>query len=205
MALEGHSKVNFSDEKSIESHETSLLGDFAPPTRTYVVEVFHITARRTKHHNISATKILVADASIVQLKDPMEYIPMKERHEATESQYSILQRWQVQDHPADGHGSPRQGDISSRAHRRERGSQVLSASLFHDGSVHLDEVEIDIDSVILRVTPTSLKDCSKGIRKIIELVQLMTREMERKVHEEGRKARRRGRDGKKLSQLMQKS
>jgi hypothetical protein len=49
-----------------------------------------------------------------------------------------------------------------------------------------------------------LKDCSKGIRKIIELVQLMTREMERKVHEEGRKARRRGRDGKKLSHLMQK-
>jgi len=61
----------------------------------------------------------------------------------------------------------------------------------HDGTIHLDEVDIDIDPVILRVTPTSLKDCTKGIRKIAELVQLITRAMEIKVHEEGRKARRR--------------
>ena len=43
--------------------------------------------------------------------------------------------------------------------------------------------------MILRVTPTTLKDCTKGIRKIAELMQLITRAMERKVHEEGRKAR----------------
>ncbi len=68
------------------------------------------------------------------------------------------------------------------------------SSLFHDGTIHLDEVEADIEAVVLRVTPTTLKDCAKGIRRIVELVQLMTREMERKVHEEGRKARRRHRD-----------
>jgi hypothetical protein len=182
MAIEGHSKSNFPDEKSIESHETSLLGDFAPPTRTYVVEVFDIVVHRAKHQGTSTTKLLVADASILQLKDPSEYFPMKERHKADECQYSILE-----------HGKESQGYEQNRGEgsprKRPHESAVLSVSLFHDSSAHLDEVEIDIDSFILRVTPTSLKDCTKGIRKIVELVQLMTREMERKVHEEGRKAR----------------
>jgi hypothetical protein len=68
-------------------------------------------------------------------------------------------------------------------------SSFLSVSFLHDRSLHLDEVEIDMNSVVLRITPTTLKDCSKGFSKIMELVQLVTREMERKVHEEGRKAR----------------
>jgi len=49
----------------------------------------------------------------------------------------------------------------------------------------------------------SLKDCTKGIKKIVELVQLMTREMERKVHEEGRKARRRDAIGKQAKILKE--
>lgn len=68
-------------------------------------------------------------------------------------------------------------------------AQFLSVGILHDGGIHLDEVEIDMNSVVLRITPTTLKDCAKGLRKILELVQLVTQEMERKVHEEGRKAR----------------
>jgi hypothetical protein len=193
MALEGHSKTNFSDEKSIESHETSLFGEYALPTRTYVVEVFNISVRRSKHNDITSTKLLVDDVSIVQLKDSSEYTPMKDRHEADESQYAILQRGVRQENSGTSPGQP-PNELAS--FDSQSGSEVLRVSLFHDGTVHLDEVEIDIESVILRVTPTSLKDCAKGIRKIVELVQLMTREMERKVHEEGRKARRRDPSGK---------
>jgi hypothetical protein len=206
MALEGHSKAaTFSDEKSIESLENSIL-DYAPPTRTYVVEVFQIAVRRSKHNETTETKFLVTDASIVQLEDAGSYVPMKRRHEATESQYSILERG----NRSEGQG---QNPVSSPGQfggaqfaQNEDGppcrAAILNASLFHDRMEHLDEVEIDIDSVILRVTPTSLKDCVKGIRKIVELVQLMTREMERKVHEEGRKARQRDRDG---TSLLRKS
>ena len=164
MALEGHSKMNFPDEKSVESHDTTLFGQFASPTRTYIVEVFKLCWERTKNHDIIANKLLVADASIVQLKAPSEYTPMKYRHQACESQYSILERG-----IHDGNESP-----------------ILSVNILHDGTIHLDEVEVDIDPVILRVTPTTLKDCTKGIRKIAELMQLITRTMERKVHEEGR-------------------
>lgn len=169
MALEGHSKYNFSDEKSIESHETSHFGQFASPTRTYVVEVFKMNLKRTKNHDIIATRLEVTDASVVQLRSPSEYTPMKSRHEARESQYCILE-------------SGRMGHDNTIA---------FSAAILHDGTIHLDEVEIDVNPFILRVTPTTLKDCTKGIRKIAEIVQLMTREMERKVHEEGRKARQR--------------
>ena len=169
LALEGHSKMNFSDEKSVESHDTTLFGQFASPTRTYIVEVFKLCWERTKNHDIIANKLLAADASIVQLKSPSEYTPMKSRHQACESQYSILER----------------------GIRGDDDSPILSVNILHDGTIHLDEVEIDIDPVILRVTPTTLKDCTKGIRKIAELIQLITRAMERKVHEEGRKARQR--------------
>lgn len=82
------------------------------------------------------------------------------------------------------------------ATQEETGTHILSASLFHDSEHHLDEVEIDIDSIIVRVTPTSLKDSAKGLRRFLELAELTTKEMERKVHEEGRNARRIERLGK---------
>jgi hypothetical protein len=176
MALEGHSKLNYSDEKSIESHETSQFTQYSSPTRTYVVEFFQLKTNRTKNHDIIATKVLLADASIVQLKNSSEYTPMSNRHQARESQYCILERGLTT------------GDIGD-----EENSAVLRIGMLHDGTVHLDEVEIDVEPVILRVTPTSLKDCTKGIRKIVEIGQVLTREMERKVHEEGRKARQRDR------------
>ena len=184
MALEGHSKVNFPDELSTESVDFTLFGGYSP-TRTYVVEIFNINVKRLQRANATTTKLLVDDVSVVQLQDQFEYVPMKSRHQVNESQYAILQR-----------GTHRG---LSQADREvfddvDRLPGVLRASLFHDGTIHLDEVEADIEAVVLRVTPTTLKDCAKGIRRIVELVQLMTREMERKVHEEGRKARRRHRD-----------
>ena len=212
MALEGHSKVAFSDEKSVESHDYSLL-EHAPSIRTYVVEAFDIGVRQFKYGLMTTTKFIVGDASIVQLKDASAYNPMKDRHQASEAQYSILERGSRQISPEDCLWTPRAHFNAGQSpasmtrnanvrppkhenHGRSPHTDVFSATLFHDGTIHLDEVEIDVDSIILRVTPTSLKDCVKAIRKIIELVQLMTREMERKVHEEGRKARRRGRESK---------
>jgi hypothetical protein len=76
--------------------------------------------------------------------------------------------------------------------QEEAATYLLSATLFHDTVQHLDEVEIDVDSVTIRVTPTSLKDSAKGLHRFLELVELTTKEMERKVHEEGRNARRMG-------------
>lgn len=201
MALEGHSKQlssNFPDDKSLASLESLSLIDLSPPTRVYVVEVFGISVRRSKVNDSSTTNFQVKDASIVQLKDASEFIPMMPRHEVDESQYCILRSMTNQ--PEKGwHNSKAKKPPSNSKRPDEKdksgGKDIIAASLFHDGLAHLDEVEIDIDSVVVRVTPTTLKDFLKGLRRIVELVQLTTKEMERKVHEEGRKARRRDRPG----------
>ena len=72
---------------------------------------------------------------------------------------------------------------------------ILSLSHLHDGKKHLDEVEIDVEAFVVRVTPISLKDCAQCLRRIVDLGQLMTQEMERKIHEEGRTARKLGSKG----------
>jgi hypothetical protein len=178
MTLEGHSKIlpTISDERSVASQDS--LHDMTPHTRTYLVEVFRIEVRRSQHDQLSMTRFSVMDASIERLKDKGIYSHLKLRREAIESQDCILVR------------TSRQGSSTE-----EPETEIVRASLLHDGLAHLDEVEIDIDSVVLRVTPTTLKDCAKAFRRIAELVQLMTKEMERKVHEQGRKARQRGRRG----------
>jgi hypothetical protein len=179
MALEGHSKISrtLSDERSVASQDS--LNDTTPHTRTYLVEVFRIEVRRSQQDQLSMTRLSVMDASIERLKDRTIYSQQKLRKEATESQNCILVRT-----------SGRQSGPTD-----ERETDIVRASLLHDGLANLDEVEIDIDSVVLRVTPTTLKDCAKAFRWIAELAQLMTKEMERKVHEQGRKARQRGRRG----------
>jgi hypothetical protein len=179
MALEGHSKIfpTVSDERSVASQDS--LHDMTPHTRTYLVEVFRIEVRRSQQDQLSMTRLSVMDASIERLKDRTMYSQQKLRREATESQDCILVRT----------ASRQSGPI------QELETEILRASLLHDGLANLDEVEIDIDSVVLRVTPTTLKDCAKAFRWIAELAQLMTKEMERKVHEQGRKARQRGRRG----------
>ena len=68
---------------------------------------------------------------------------------------------------------------------------VLVVKFLHDDIQHLHDVEINMDSVMIRVTPTSMKDCAKGFRKALELIQIVTKELERKIHEQGRQARQR--------------
>lgn len=177
MALEGHSKrsQNVSDDRSLVSLDS--FHESSPSTRTYLVEVTGIGIKRSRRDHRAATRFSVTDCSIIRLKDGAQFIPFRNRRrDIAETQHLILTR------------SYHKG-VSSPS------PKILSASLIHDGMSHLDEVEVDIDSTTLRVTPTTLKDCAKAVRKIAELTQLLTREMERKIHEEGRKARRRPRRG----------
>lgn len=191
IALEGHSKTLSAilDDRSLASQES--FHEVAPPTRTYLVEVCDVAGRHSRRNELSVTRFSVMDASISRLRDGSLYAPLKGNREVIESQYCILVR------ASEGQDqSPRQSKSTKDRYEPQTSTEILRASLFHDRIAHLDEVEVDIDSVILRVTPTTLKDCAKAFRRVAELAQLMTKEMERKVHEEGRKARRRDRRGK---------
>ena len=175
IAIEGHSKRRNEDcDRSMASLDS--LHDSSPPIRAYLVEIDEIAMNRTSHGLIAVTRLSAQDASILRLRDGASYAPLRKRRDVVDSQYRILVRSSVEEPDYAGHGPT---------------GPVLRASLLHDGKNHLDEVEVDIDSVVLRVTTTTLKDCVKAFRRVAEVTQLATREMERKVHEEGRKARQR--------------
>ena len=194
IALEGHSKPTSAgfDERSLASQES--FHEVAPSTRTYLVEVTDISIWQSRRDECSSTQLAIQDAEISRLRDGTMYSPLKGRREASGSQYCILTRANENEverpQPAVVVAATpkRPGRRTTNDGRR---SEILRASLMHDGKAHLDEVDVEIDSVVLRVTPTTLKDCAKAFRRVAELAQLMTKEMERKVHEEGRKARRR--------------
>jgi hypothetical protein len=180
LALEGHSKriVPSSDDKSLASMDS--IPEHAPPTRAYLVEITQISLSRTMHAHIERTMVLVSDVSIVRLPEASLYAPMDGVFSVlTDSENCIL----VRSDPHCGVGICPEHQIHA--------PELVRLSFLHNCRCHLDEVEMDIESIILKVTPTTLKDCAKAFRRIAELAQLTTKEMERKVHEEGRKARRR--------------
>jgi Vacuolar sorting-associated protein 13, N-terminal len=192
IALEGHSKqVLNSDERSMTSLDTSFQ-EYAPPTRAYLVEIFKICAKKSSLRHTEVTRVSIVDASIVRLRDVAQYSPLTIRREVIESENCIFVRSQDRSSAIplptvlDDKHRPSGATLGENSR-----SGIFRASFLHNGLAHLDEVEVDIDSVILRITPTTLKDCSKAFRRIMELGHLVTKEMERKVHEQGRNARRR--------------
>lgn len=194
MALEGHSKhLQGSDERSLRSIDS--LQEFDRQTRAYLIEVFQISLKRSHLQNTVFTRLTVLDASIVRLSDVSMYTPLAARRDAVPSENRILEKanQKVGDQFSIQTIDEDHGSLFSTGEGDQPVSDIFGASLVHNRDAHLDEVELDIDSVVLRVTPTTLKDCAKAFRRIAQLAQLVTKEMERKVHEEGRRARKRRR------------
>jgi Vacuolar sorting-associated protein 13, N-terminal len=191
IALEGHSKpLSHSDERSMASLDTALQ-EYAPPTRAYLVEIFNVSLKKSSLRHTEMTRLTIIDASIVRLRDVSLYTPLGVRREQIEPENRILVRASeipFTTTPLESSIDNQDGHPSSKLVSQP---EIFRASLLHNRQAHLNEVEVDIDSVILRITPTTLKDCTKAFRRIMELAHLVTKEMERKVHEEGRKARRR--------------
>ena len=181
VAIEGHSKRRSPfamDDKSNISMDDSTLYDVAPPVRIYLVEIFRICVERCIIEEIETAKLSLFDASIIRLREGSFYTPLRVDRELVESENCILQCSHL--HP----------DIRNENYEEDSQLPVLSVSFLRDKVAHLDEIDIELNFITMRVTPTTLKDCTKAFRKIVELVQLATKEMERKVHEAGRKARR---------------
>ncbi|GKY91151.1 hypothetical protein MPSEU_000087900 [Mayamaea pseudoterrestris] len=177
LALEGHSRshAGSSDDKSMASQDS--LYEVAPSTRTYLIELHDVSVRQIRQDKFSTTALSVVDAGITRLRDGLPFTPLKGRSKMTD--YCILE-------------SARRGTgqhTTSESLLESGDPCILHASFVHDGRQCYDEVDVEIDSVILRVTPMTLKDCTKAARQVAEFTQLVTRELERKVHEEGRRAR----------------
>ena len=68
-------------------------------------------------------------------------------------------------------------------------TDLIHGCHFHDGEKHGDEIELDVMPAILKVTPTSIQDCAGAVKRLFECGILISKEMERRVHEGGRLAR----------------
>ena len=176
IAVEGHSKTSshIPDDQSMISLDSTL--DHAARTRVYLFELRSMCFIRSSEAELWSTSISIGDVFVARLKDRSTYQPFRNRRELTESENCILTSVASTDTRESG------SDTASES--------VFRATILHDGSSHLDEIEVDVSAVVLRVTPSTLKDFLKATRRLAELAQVMTREMERKVHEEGRLARR---------------
>ena len=58
-----------------------------------------------------------------------------------------------------------------------------------DREFQMNEVEGDIDSIIVRITATTLRDCTHAVQRIYELIEVATRDLERRTHLRGRIAK----------------
>lgn len=153
VALEGHSKrmMGLSDSKRMGSYsdERSQLSvdsvqDFAPPSRAYLVQIFNISLKRSYLQQTDKTELSIRDASIVRLRDVGQYTPLNTRRETVEPENCIL-----------SYRSTSQNDsIAEEDEDAEEGAsknpEVFRLALFHNRRSHLDEVEVDVDSIVLR-------------------------------------------------------
>lgn len=68
-------------------------------------------------------------------------------------------------------------------------TDLIQGCHFHDGENHGDEIEFDVMPAVIKITPTSIQDCAGAVERLFECGILISREMERRVHESGRIAR----------------
>jgi Vacuolar sorting-associated protein 13, N-terminal len=148
MALEGHSKqLTGSDERSLASLDT-LLQEYAPPTRAYLVEVFQISLKKSRLRHTEITRLSITDASIVRLRDVSLYTPLKVRRDMIESENCILVRASERSNETPVATSLDKGDQQGWSSSDENPrAEVFRASLLHNGVTHLDEVEVSLDAV----------------------------------------------------------
>jgi len=71
-------------------------------------------------------------------------------------------------------------------------SDFINGVYFHDGVNLIDEVEIDVTSAIIKVTPTSISDCAMWVARAVELIRIASKGMERRAHKSNRKYRMKG-------------
>lgn len=71
-------------------------------------------------------------------------------------------------------------------------SDFINGVYFHDGVNLIDEVEVDVASAIIKVTPTSISDCAMWVARAVELIRIASKEMERRAHKSNREYRMKG-------------
>jgi hypothetical protein len=180
--------------------------------RTYLIEIFRITLQRRSKGVKQFSRLTVSDFSIAQLTEikrdgcrmPRLLKPSDEpQHQILGKKVTAGHDWdrihensdpltpksKTEYHPL---RTPRELRVPSAGEQTTSPGyppiEFVRACHFHDGENHVDEVEVDVSNMIVRVTPTSIVDLKISLTRLFELIQLTSKEMERRVHEGRRRA-----------------
>lgn len=190
-------------EVTLESYGTEKLEQKKiPRNRTYLMLISRIAMQQRSKGMKQFSRLAINDISIVQMIE----VKHGERRmlPGCEPQHQILAKKESVDKKTldekiadDAHlltpeakpqrhtlRTPKELRLFSTLHETtpESCEEFIRACLFRDGENHLDEVEFDVTDVIIRVTPTSILDLTKASTRLFELIQLTSKEMERKIH-----------------------
>eukprot|EP00588_Corethron_pennatum_P002036 CAMPEP_0194301144 /NCGR_PEP_ID=MMETSP0169-20130528/61637_1 /TAXON_ID=218684 /ORGANISM="Corethron pennatum, Strain L29A3" /LENGTH=491 /DNA_ID=CAMNT_0039051369 /DNA_START=810 /DNA_END=2282 /DNA_ORIENTATION=+ len=199
-------------EMCVEGFTSSLsLSALTFMRRTYDVSLCGIRIDHSRMDEVTRSSFTVDDISVVQIHNcgvdinlPMFVDNTSERQSifirASESHILDLiptrendEEWQGPAFTRNSYRTPVKSSLPESHRKVDTDDKLLpyfiEVCYFHDGSKHLTEIEVDVGPFITFITPTSLRDISLGCNRIAEIVQVMTKEIERKVHKEGRLAR----------------
>jgi hypothetical protein len=180
--------------------------------RIYLVELSKLHLSRSLNGNIRTTTGKLNYINIVQMKD--SYAGSENELQPSHEPQHIILRCSNDDslissdgihkslhdigHFETGDRSPDSySPMTQSIHKRNRHSQqknkmkeAMKMKFSHDEDAHVDDLDATMNSIEIRVTSTSLRDCYGATKRILEVIKMTTGEMEHRVHQVGRKIRR---------------
>ncbi len=184
-----------------QSHDTFIsLSD----KRTYLVEFASICLSRARNGNI---RTYVGSLQYVNIAQMQEYEVDSKRQfcRSEEPQYTVLKCIEKQRSNVENkHEEIREIGTSERSRysyspmgfntssqrrttnaTREKGA--IRINFLHNETTCVDDLDVNFGNIDICVTTTSLRDCYGAVKRVLESIKTMTGEMERRVHEEGRR------------------
>ena len=204
LSLEGQSPEK--SDSSISKKKKKKLRK-----RTYLVQVVGIHGKVDSVGEIKNSSIAVDDVSIVQIKRSTEQKSNTKQCPSEELRHHILmcahRSFSDLNEPSEDpillspsrivEATPKSSEFKPEtSNLKHKASQALIISMVHDGDNHLNDIDMNLNYLVVRITPSSLQDCSEALKRVLELIDIMTKEMERRVHAAGRSARNQENTGK---------
>ncbi len=178
--------------------------------RIYLVELEEMNLTRAQSGSIKTSTAILAYIKIALMKD----FQPSSKHHSTKTpgeRYTILKCCEnlESDHSKDkwlnnkgvlGQSSSTKfptGPLSvsndERNSRMKKSPSIRGAITFtfiHDEDNLVDDLDVTLNRIEVLVTSTSLRDCYGATKRVLEVIKIMTGEMERRVHTSGRSCRR---------------
>lgn len=163
---------------SVEKIELYLQG---PPNksslhsskRTYLVELKKLNMIRSRNGSVRTSTAILQFINIALMKELPPKLDTASLLQP-ESRFSVLKC-------SKEHLSGQNLQIDD-LNQNNKVNGAIMFTFIHDESTHIDDLDLAFNGIEIRVTSTSLRDCYGATKRVLEVIRIMTGEMERRVH-----------------------